>query len=169
MAWPKDKVANLEAFYGKHKLNAQGTPTAAWLNAHLKSFKTPYTLTLSYDLSKQVKSIYCHKLVADSLLHIYEQILAHYGNFNEVKKARMHLFAGCYNYRIIKGSGRLSTHAWGAGIDIDSAKNPQGTAYNESKGMMPQAVVKIFKAEGWKWGGTFPGSKIDCMHFQATI
>jgi hypothetical protein len=33
--------------------------------------------------------------------------------------------------------------------------------------MMPMAVVSIFEAEGWKWGGRFV-SRPDCMHFQAT-
>jgi hypothetical protein len=33
--------------------------------------------------------------------------------------------------------------------------------------MMPRAVVDIFEAQGWKWGGNF-STKPDCMHFQAT-
>jgi hypothetical protein len=32
---------------------------------------------------------------------------------------------------------------------------------------MPDAVVKLFAAEGWVWGG--PWSKPDGMHFQAAI
>jgi hypothetical protein len=73
-----------------------------------------------------------------------------------------------YNFRKIRGSNRLSTHAWAISIDIDSAKNPQGKPHDESKGMMPKAVVKIFEAAGWKWGGRFGGKRVDCMHFQAT-
>jgi len=67
----------------------------------------------------------------------------------------MPLFAGCYNFRAIKDSNRLSAYSWGVGIDIDSEKNPLGAPRNESKGMMPQAVVKIFESKGWKWGGRF--------------
>jgi hypothetical protein len=98
---------------------------------------------------------------------VFEKILVHYGSFEEVKKARMHLFAGCFNFRLIGGASRLSTHSWGAGIDIDSERNPRTVKYDESKGMMPMAVVEIFKAEGWKWGGRFTTIP-DCMHFQAT-
>jgi hypothetical protein len=38
----------------------------------------------------------------------------------------MHLFAGCFSFRLIGGASRLSTHSWGAGIDIDSENNPRG-------------------------------------------
>jgi peptidoglycan L-alanyl-D-glutamate endopeptidase CwlK len=85
-----------------------------------------------------------------------------------VRKARMHLFAGCFEFRKIAGANRLSTHAWGVSIDLDSENNPQSTPHDESKGMMPLAVVSIFEAEGWKWGGRFKGKRVDCMHFEAT-
>ena len=80
----------------------------------------------------------------------------------------MHLYGGCYNFRLIKNSNRLSCHAWGAAIDLDPEKNPLGVKYDESKGMMPRAVINIFEAEGWKWGGRFT-KRPDCMHFQAAI
>lgn len=166
MAWPKDNRADLDTFYGRHVLGTNAQPTSAWLNEHLKNFAAPYPLTLSWDLSVQVKKLYCHKLVGDSLVRIFEQILQHYGSFEEVKRARMHLYGGCYNFRLIKNSNRLSTHAWGASIDLDPGKNPLGVKYDESKGMMPKPVIKIFEAEGWKWGGRFQ-SRPDCMHFQA--
>jgi hypothetical protein len=127
----------------------------------------PYPMLLAWDLSAQVKKATCHKKVADSLSRILAGVLAHYGDLDAIKQARMHLFGGCYNYRRASGSARLSTHSWGAGIDLDPDRNPMGKAYDESDGMMPSAVVQIFEAEGWKWGGRFQ-SRLDCMHFQAT-
>ena len=168
MAFPKDTQADLEAFYSRHILGADGRPTAAWQSANLTRITPAYPLTLAFPPGTQVTKVLCHKKVADSLKRIFEEILEHYGSIDKVKRARMHLFAGVYNFRRIGGSSRLSTHAWGAGIDIDSAKNPQGKPHNESSGMMPMAVVRIFEAEGWKWGGRFQGSRVDCMHFQAT-
>jgi hypothetical protein len=168
MAFPKDTQAELDAFYSTHKLGSNGLPTAAWESAQLTKITPAYALTLAFPPGSQVTRITCHKKVAVSLTRIFAAILAHYGSVAEVKKARMHLFAGCYNFRKIGGSNRLSTHSWGVGIDIDSAKNPQGEKHDESKGMMPMAVVKIFEAEGWKWGGRFGGTRVDCMHFQAT-
>lgn len=168
MAFPKDTQADLEAFYSKHKLKADGKPTAAWESANLVTFRPPYPLTLSFPPKTQVTRVRCHKKVADSLKRVFEKILEHYGSVEKVKKARMHLYAGCFEFRKIGGANRLSTHAWGASIDIDSEKNPQGKPHDESKGMMPMAVVEIFEAEGWKWGGRFSGDRVDCMHFQAT-
>jgi hypothetical protein len=164
---PLDNPAELEAFYSKHQLGTTGDPTAAWEKKHLTRITTPYPLTLSFALDKQVTRVTCHRSVADSLLRVFERILEHFGSFEDVKKARMHLFAGCYNFRPIKDSSRLSTHAWGAGIDLDSQKNPLGVSHDESKGMMPLAVVDIFEDEGWRWGGRFK-KRPDCMHFQAT-
>jgi D-alanyl-D-alanine carboxypeptidase len=168
MNFPKDTQAELDAFYSKHILGPDGKPTAAWQSAHLTRITPAYPLTLAFPPGTQVTRVLCHKKVADSLTRIFAQILEHYGSVEAVKKARMHLFAGTYNFRKISGANRLSTHSWGISIDIDSAKNPQGKPYDENKGMMPKAVVKIFEAEGWKWGGRFSGKRVDCMHFQAT-
>lgn len=164
---PADKQAELEAFYSKHTLGRDGRPTAAWESSNLTTITPAYALTLAFPPGTQVSRVRCHKKVAASLAHVFENILAHYGSIEEIKKARMHLFAGCFNFRLIGGATRLSTHSWGAGIDIDSENNPRGKKYDESKGMMPMAVVEIFEAEGWKWGGRFTTIP-DCMHFQAT-
>jgi len=168
MNFPKDTQADLDAFYSKHILGPDGKPTVAWQNANLTRITPAYPLTLAFPPGTQVTKVLCHKKVAESLSRVFEQILEHFGSVAEVKKARMHLFAGMYNFRRISGFNRLSTHSWGIALDIDSAKNPQGKPFDESKGMMPKAVVKIFETEGWKWGGRFGGKRIDCMHFQAT-
>jgi len=168
MDFPRDTQEDLDAFYSKHQLGANGEPTAAWKREHLTTITPAYPLTLAFPPGTQVTKVTCHKKVAESLARVFQQILEHYGSVAEVKKARMHLFAGMYNFRKIRGANRLSTHSWAISIDIDSAKNPQGKPHDENKGMMPKAVVKIFEAEGWKWGGRFGGNRVDCMHFQAT-
>src|SRR5215203_1646086 len=168
MDFPRDTQEDLDAFYSKHQLGANGEPTAAWKREHLTTITPAYPLTLAFPPGTQVTKVTCHKKVAESLARVFQQILEQYGSVAEVKKARMHLFAGMYNFRKIRGANRLSTHSWAISIDIDSAKNPQGKPHDENKGMMPKAVVKIFEAEGWKWGGRFGGNRVDCMHFQAT-
>jgi hypothetical protein len=167
MTWPHDSVVELEAFYGRVVLGANGKPTVGWEEDHLATFVAPYPLALSWDPSKTASRVTCHKLVAPSLKRILGQILTHFGNVAEVQKARMHLYGGCYEYRKISGSHRLSVHAFGVGIDLDPERNPRGVKYDPNRGMMPQAVIDIFAGEGWKWGGTFQTIP-DCMHFQAT-
>lgn len=166
MTWPDDNAHDLNTFYGKHRLGPDGMPTAAWQRDNLTRISLPYPMALAWDLSVTVRKMTCHELVAESLTKIFGAILQYYGSEAAVKTARMHLFGGCYNYRRVGGSGRLSTHAWGAGIDLDPDRNGLGKPYDEHAGMMPQAVVRIFQAEGWRWGGTF--TRPDAMHFQAT-
>lgn len=167
MPWPADNHTELQAFYSRHQLRSDGRPTAAWERTHLVTIAIPYPLTLAWDLAIQVRKITCHKFVADSVARVLAGILTHYGTVAVVRTARMHLYGGCYNFRRISGSGRLSTHAWGAGIDIDPDRNPLGVPYSSEAGMMPLAVIALFEAEGWRWGGRFT-SRADCMHFQAT-
>src|SRR5215210_6108052 len=137
MSFPKDTQADLDTFYSKHILGPDGKPTAAWESANLTRITPAYPLTLAFPPGTQVTKVLCHRKVADSLKQIFEEILQHYGSVAAVKQARMHLFAGVFNFRRVGGSNRLSTHAWGAGIDIDSDKNPQGKPHDESNGMMP--------------------------------
>jgi hypothetical protein len=167
MAWPADNQHDLEQFYSRHQLRPDGRPTAAWERDQLVTIVTPYPLTLAWDLSVQVRRVTCHRLVSESLARILAGILSHYGSVEGVRTARMHLFGGCYNYRRISGAGRLSTHAWGAGVDLDPDRNPMGKPYAPELGMMPAAVIALFENEGWRWGGRFV-SRPDCMHFQAT-
>ena len=167
-SWPADTQEDLERFYGRHQLRADGRPTVAWERANLVTIPAPYPLTLAWDLAIQVRKITCHRLVAGSVETVLAGILTHYGSLDAVRTARMHLYGGCYNYRRISGSSRLSTHAWGAGVDLDPDRNPLGTPYTPELGMMPAAVIELFEREGWRWGGRFT-SRPDCMHFQATL
>jgi len=165
--WPADTQAELEAFYSVHRLDATGKPTAAWERDHLTRLRLPYRMTLSWQPGSSVSSITCHKKVGGSLERILTGILRHYGSEQEVRNHRMHLFGGCYNYRRVTGGSRLSTHAWGAAIDLDPDRNRYGEPWDPRKGMMPLEVVGLFEAEGWRWGGRF--STPDPMHFQATV
>lgn len=165
--WPADDPASLAAFYGEHQLKQDGLPTAGWEQANLTAFFAPYPMVLSWEPTRTVTRIRCHRKVAESLKAVLQGILDHYGSVAKVRAAGMHLYAGVYNYRRISGSGSLSTHAWGAGIDLDPDHNPLGRRWQAGKGMMPEAVIALFEAEGWKWGGRFK-QRADPMHFQAT-
>jgi hypothetical protein len=118
-------------------------------------------MVLAWSPAQPVTRIRCHHKVADSLLRILTAIRDHYGTQAALEAARMHFYGGAHMFRPMRGRGHvLSIHSWGAAIDLDPEGNPFG-----GKVTMPPAVVSIFAAEGWVWGG--PWSKPDGMHFQA--
>jgi hypothetical protein len=149
--WPKE--ADAPEFYG----HSDGS--AKWEAENLVVFDAPYTLYMD---GTPVKKIRCHKKVADSLKRLLSKIQALYDSQEKRRAAGVDQYDGCYNYRPVRGSSRLSMHAYGAAIDLDSAHNPLGATH----GRMPADVVALFKAEGWRWGGDYEGRK-DFMHFEA--
>lgn len=84
--------------------------------------------------------------------------------------------SGAFDWRFMENSDEISDHSFGAAIDINPVLNPwvrkdklnsPNHPYNPSKrGTLNgnSDVVKIFKEEGWKWGGDWENSK-DWMHF----
>jgi hypothetical protein len=112
-----------------------------------------------------VSSVLVHRKCSDSLLRILGAIKDHYGSQAAIDAARMHLFGGVYNFRLMRGGSSLSIHSWGAAIDLDPERNGLGVKYNAAKGMMPAPVIAAFEKEGWTWGGRW--KRPDAMHFQA--
>lgn len=164
-SWPLQNAAAMNRYYGNPDSDRNGTPDRAWEDANLVAIVPPYRMVLAWDIKKPVKTIRVHKRCAESLSRVLAGILAHYGRQAAIEKARLHLYGGAYNFRLMRGGSSLSIHSWGAAIDLDPETNWFGRKYSERAGMMPMAVVKLFEAEGWTWGG--PWSKGDAMHFQA--
>ena len=165
--WPKDEFDSLNAFYGKHKYDDEGTVLDRWESQFLTRFKPPFQMKLSWDVETPVRLITCNKACFRSLACVLQKVWEAYGmDQDAINRDRLNLYGGCYNFRRARGLGRLSAHAWGAAIDLDPDKNSLGQKWAKGKGMMPEVVIDIFKAEGWVWGGDFK-SRPDCMHFQA--
>ena len=84
--------------------------------------------------------------------------------------------SGAFDWRLVLNSDEISDHSFGAAIDINPVLNPwvrEGSInspnfpYDKNKRGTLHAnsdVVKIFKEEGWRWGGDWKNSK-DWMHF----
>jgi len=166
-AWPKPGRANLDAFYGKHQLDDEGKPTAAWESRNLVKFIPPFQLVTAWDPTQRVSAVKCHRLVADSLKRIFVRIWKHYGSQAAIEAVGLHLWGGAYEHRRVSGSDSLSTHAWGAGVDWNPAANPRGKTWYPGGGMMPEPVIVFFREEGWSWGGFFANP--DAMHFEAVL
>ncbi|MDA1014973.1 MAG: M15 family metallopeptidase [Planctomycetota bacterium] len=151
-AWPADTDAAITTFFGERDSNRS-------------YLQLPYPMRLAWDLGTTVTRIQCNTKVVDSLGRILSAILEFYGSLEGVQEARMDRFAGCFAVRKMRGGTSWSRHSWGIAIDIDSEQNGLTTAW-PSKATMPEDVIKIFEAEGWKSGARAWGR--DAMHFQAT-
>jgi hypothetical protein len=166
MTFPADKYQALIAFYGDPDANNDAVADTAWESANLIAVDCPWTLKLAWDLSKSTRKMRVHKKCAESLSGVLGVIWTHYGRSQaNIEAARMHLYGGGYMFRRARGLSRLSTHAFGAAIDLDPSNNGLGKAWKANSGMMPQPVIDAFQQAGWTWGGKW--SRPDAMHFQA--
>lgn len=163
--WPKGTPAGMNAFYGDPDRDRNGHPDRAWENNNLTTIIPPYQMVLAWDTKAPVRTIRVHEKCANSLLACLRGIANFYGTQDAIEKHRMHLYGGCYNFRLMRGGSSLSIHSWGAAIDLDPERNAFGRRWSAANGMIPKDVVDIFRREGWTWGGNW--RKPDAMHFQA--
>lgn len=146
----------------------------------------------------QMGEMICNKAIAKKLLKIFRQLydadyriermvlIDHYDADDE--RSMMANNTTCFNYRVVKGSTKLSAHAKGLAIDINPLYNPyvkkgkQGTVIQPKGGRkyayhrdrrrdIPYKIdrndlaYKLFTAQGFKWGGNWNSLK-DFQHFE---
>lgn len=139
-------------------VNQEGKINAAkWEGEILGKVTLPFGVKLGFPPSTTITRFSCHKRLVPTFKSVFEDIA------NQGLQASIRTWDGCYNYRMKRLSGTWSTHSWGIGIDLNASTNPQGT---KVKGDMDPAVVAIFRAHGFEWGGDFKGKSYDPMHFQ---
>lgn len=146
--WPHDDTASLTAFYGK-----------PWENQSLLTRVDPPWQMFYGD--QKIEHIQIHRRCASALMAALAKVWEQFNSQEAIEAIGMHRFSGSYNYRAIRGSSRLSCHAFGAAVDFDADHNKLG----ELHGAMDPAVVSAFKSVGFFWGGDYHGRK-DPMHFQ---
>lgn len=110
MDWPHQD--NLTPFFGK-----AGTQACTG-----GSVKLPFPFVIAWDSSQRITRFSCHKKVVAPLTSIFDEAARHYGEA-AFRQLRLDRFGGCYNYRPMRGSKRLSTHAWGIAVDLDPERN----------------------------------------------
>jgi hypothetical protein len=152
--WPHDDTASLIAFYGDPRLPSFET-------ANLVVVKPPWQMTYE---DVRITGIRIHRKCSDSLSAVLADIAAQVGNDWSKLPPGAVKFSGSYNFRPIRGSSRLSCHAFGAAIDMDAEANPMNTTGD--LGTMSPIVIDAFKRQGWFWGGDFK-TRQDPMHFEA--
>jgi hypothetical protein len=117
-------------------------PDAGWVAANIRTEVVPL-----------LGSVTCHKAMLPQLRAALIQVVQ--SGLGE----HVYQTAGCYNARFIANTTRLSNHAFGMAIDINSLENQRG-----GRGQMHPEVVRIFKNWGFAWGGDWGWT--DPMHFE---
>jgi len=136
-------------------IREDGNLDPQWEQQFLGNAALPFSVPLSWELTKRVTRIRCHKKLIEVFEGVFAEIQAR-GLSGEIKT-----YGGCYNYRAKRTSKKLSTHCWGIAIDLNPATNAQGT-----NGNMSPKVVEVFEGFGFTWGGRWTGKSKDPMHFQ---
>ena len=126
-----------------------------WQADFLEPMALPFPLLLSWDHSKSVRQITCHKLMTVVFAAVFARIQ------ERGLQAKIRSFGGCFAFRPQRTGTKLSAHSWGIAIDLNPETNVQGTL-----GDMDAEVIEIFRGAGFKWGGDWAGRRRDAMHFQ---
>jgi len=141
-----------------------GTPTETG-SPYLIKITLPYPMILSWDKTKKVTSIRCHKLVAEKFKAVFDDILKHYG-LAEIEKLGINLYGGCFNFRQMRGGSDYSRHSWGVAIDLDPERNQlkETSATARFARAEYKPMIDIFYKHGFLSLGR--EKNYDWMHFE---
>lgn len=84
--------------------------------------KLPFPFVIAWDTAQRVSVFSCHVRLEAPMTAIFSDAAKHYGE-EEFRRLRLDRFGGCYNFRPMRGGTSLSTHAWGAAVDLDPERN----------------------------------------------
>lgn len=103
---------DMRSFYGR-----PGGPQCTRGKVHLE-----VPMVIAWDTGKQIRRFSCHEKLVVPMTAIIKETVAHYGE-DEWRRLRLDRYGGCYNFRKMRGGRSLSTHAFGAAIDLDPDHN----------------------------------------------
>jgi len=140
-------------------------------------------MVLHKDLVKDIKKVFDlalkEKFPIKSVIPMSDKRFRKNGRWDD----DMSMAAGnssSFNYREITGGGRMSNHAYGRAVDLNTFQNPYikgkislppGAKYDPSAPgtfTADDAIVKTFISLGWAWGGNWK-SPTDYQHFEKPL
>lgn len=141
-----------------------GKPNQA--GSYLVSIKLPFPMRLAWDKNTIVKTMRCHKLVANQLTAIFTDILSTYG-IAKIQELGIDLFGGCFNFRQMRGGSDWSRHSWGIAVDLDPERNQLKETSKTARFARPEykQMIDIFYKHGFVSLGR--EKNYDFMHFEA--
>lgn len=157
-----------------------------------------YLRLLHKDLKGHIRlgEMVCNEAIAADVLDIFRQLYLHgypiesvrliddFGANDELSMRANNTSAFCY--RVVKGSRRLSPHARGMAVDLNTLYNPcyrrsrsgrvtiqpaTAARYVDRSAHFPCKITpsdlayRLFKAHGFRWGGAWRSVK-DWQHFE---
>ena len=140
-----------------------GKPNQA--GSYLVSIKLPFPMRLAWDKNTIVKTMRCHKLVANQLTAIFTDILSTYG-IAKIQELGIDLFGGCFNFRQMRGGSDWSRHSWGIAVDLDPERNQLKETSKTARFARPEykPMIDIFYKNGFINLGV--EKNYDWMHFE---
>lgn len=207
--WQPGAVVRREAvarFGLKRCFTAQPIPDKVFARMQGKSFPKDcsvarsslrYVRMLHYDTDGLIRlgEMVCHRSIAADLVGIFGELYRnHYPihsirliddfDANDEQSMRANN-SSCFCFRAIKGQKRLSRHAQGRAVDINTLYNPcvrrvggklsvqplTGTRFVDRSQSFPYKIdrndllYKLFTAHGFRWGGAWRTVK-DYQHFE---
>ncbi len=151
-------ITTSELFKKYGKPNENGSP-------YLIKVNLPYPMILAWDRGTKVSSIRCHKLVADKLKNIFDDILKEYG-LTRIQQLGIDIYGGCFNFRKMRGGNDWSRHSWGIAIDLDPERNQLKETSATARFAKPEykPMIDIFYKHGFLSLGI--EKNYDWMHFE---
>jgi D-alanyl-D-alanine carboxypeptidase len=152
-AWPHDDNDSLFKFYGRPR------------TTKLTHFVPPFTM-IDEDTKKAIDAFDVHPKCLGAFTGVFNELWLACGKDQAVvERHHLHIYSGCFNPRMVRGSTtHWSVHAFAAAIDINSQGAPFEVDKRPSQENMPDFAVAIWKRFGATWGGNF--KRKDWMHFQ---
>ena len=148
----------------KQLMQKYGTPNETGVD-YLVTISLPYPMRLSWDKSKIVTRLRCHKLIATQLTNIFNEILEFYG-LAHIQRLGIDLYGGCFNFRKMRGGTDWSRHSWGVAIDLDPERNQLKATSKTARfaKMDYKPMIDIFYKHGFVSLGR--EKNYDWMHFE---
>jgi hypothetical protein len=132
---------------------------------YLVSITLPYPMRLAWDKNTKVKTMRCHKLVAENFKNVFTELLVVYG-YEKIVELGIDLFGGCFNFRAMRGGSDYSRHSWGIAIDLDPERNLLKETSRTARFARPEykPMIDVFYKHGFVSLGREQNR--DFMHFE---
>lgn len=156
------RYEELDEFYGNPESDP-GVVDPLFIDEYLIRIIMPYYMRLSWKPDIKVSILLVHRRIASVVIDALDEIKAYRGE-DYLHANNYDYLGGSYNFRLMRAGTELSTHSWGAAIDL----NPHLAPYRQKENLkwmnhQPDFIRDAFINRGFV---SFPW---DAMHFQAVL